>query len=856
MVFPEATIKSNEKDRNSPSKSTLRKRKSADQQQQQQQQEVCLFEEDPDDQLVHLLEGLTETKLRRHYTKLLNAEDVLKKWNVDEPSIVLVGTVTEELEKKPYLRDCLQEELCKAKQVVKALRDLEDEEGEKLLKIQDIETRNYFARTTALLKRQNLLLENQNLLLENQNLLLENQKSLLKIRSSVATKLSEITISTLHVSYKLKALAGLSQAEVSISNTRSVLTTNTESNCPDDATADSVRAEGAVAESASAFADILNDPLDITLVPFFDKIITQNNPEDHPAEIRLKNLADALGSFFEGAEAINCADKQYSKNVKEGLCILKKLIRKEDLVNKDQKYYAPGPRSHEKDGTQPIFQLLLREIGACWEGRQSKGRSPVKGDVHAEALIPGTNLRPKRYVDFVLQKFVRWDPVLFDDILTTPMEVKPLFRKGISPLTLWDEARDQVLSHLAKQIFVGFNFAGYGVPCHATGIVGNIAAIQIYHLRYESVGTPEACLKLYISRKLPLLQKDCFEKWISKHSQQDSYKYPEKLLENFRNELYSTEKPSDKVSRESTVPEGIRALFNLVDMPSRHLYGLSIETHGKFLGNQVGTGAAAVVFRRRDDEGKECKSVVKVSRFGIKNHIDNERQFLSQLQEARHKNISFLVKDSEINRKMSVDITLGSVPVAMPAIEIGPLGTPVTQLISLTNEIDDRLKKIHNDIRGALAFLHDKCIVHLDVNPKNIIIVSAGNEKERAILIDFTIAQEKEAKIKGFVGTPVYSHREIFECHLHSRKIWTAQPKHDYAGLGYTLAFLANGCSRPYDIGKYPLCYQKPDEYQKSDLEEVMDERNKAAIAVFENKSDEWKKIIKELLDINEQSSS
>lgn len=54
-------------------------------------------------------------------------------------------------------------------------------------------------------------------------------------------------------------------------------------------------------------------------------------------------------------------------------------------------------------------------------------------------------------------------------------------------MQLLAEGRDQVLGHLAKYLYVGFKFAGFGVPCHATGVVANMAAVQFLCLQYKNV---------------------------------------------------------------------------------------------------------------------------------------------------------------------------------------------------------------------------------------------------------------------------------------------------------------------------------------------------------------------------------
>jgi len=75
-------------------------------------------------------------------------------------------------------------------------------------------------------------------------------------------------------------------------------------------------------------------------------------------------------------------------------------------------------------------------------------------------------------------------------------ELKPGSRGNKSPIDLLEEALDQCLSHLAKIVMCGLNFAQAGVTAHATGFIANMAAIQIVQLKLINVGTPDIELVL------------------------------------------------------------------------------------------------------------------------------------------------------------------------------------------------------------------------------------------------------------------------------------------------------------------------------------------------------------------------
>jgi len=103
-------------------------------------------------------------------------------------------------------------------------------------------------------------------------------------------------------------------------------------------------------------------------------------------------------------------------------------------------------------------------------------------------------------------------------------ELKPGSRTSAGPMTLLDSGREQCLSHLGKILQIGLNFAGVGVPAHATGFVAIMAAIQILHLEILDVGTPGVRLELYQTDLLQLMKLQAFDKWAStvdkKHKKQ------------------------------------------------------------------------------------------------------------------------------------------------------------------------------------------------------------------------------------------------------------------------------------------------------------------------------------------------
>ena len=89
------------------------------------------------------------------------------------------------------------------------------------------------------------------------------------------------------------------------------------------------------------------------------------------------------------------------------------------------------------------------------------------------------------------------------------------------------------------------------------------------------------------------------------------------------------------------------------------------------------------------------------------------------------------------------------------------------------------IRKVILGIASALKYLHEKCICHFDVNPRNIINVG---EDKKAVLIDFSIASylrdSNEGVRKNFGGTRNYVHRKNFISRPH--KLWPKKEAKNY----------------------------------------------------------------------------
>ena len=173
------------------------------------------------------------------------------------------------------------------------------------------------------------------------------------------------------------------------------------------------------------------------------------------------------------------------------------------------------------------------------------------------------------------------------------------------------------------------------------------------------------------------------------------------------------------------LPLGVRALLNLMNQPSNKLYGFSVDIEAEILGPQIGSGGTAIVFRRKGD----AASVIKVSRYGIKRGINNEREILKKLATGCTNLPKEIANTFQGNK---LEVKLGCVKISLPAIELSPAGKNASAYLnSLEKTKALGLRLIIEGINSALQYLHEKKICHCDVTPKNIIIVEGKVIRER-----------------------------------------------------------------------------------------------------------------------------
>jgi hypothetical protein len=375
-------------------------------------------------------------------------------------------------------------------------------------------------------------------------------------------------------------------------------------------------------------------------------------------------------------------------------------------------------------------------------------------------------------VDKTISANTRYIFMFRDDAIEIPVEEKVFAREDCRPEKLIKIAREQILSHCAKHVGIGFNFAGKGIDTRATGVILNPACVVILQLQLVNMGKPTVELILLETDVLPILSKENFDTWVN--GSEDPI---------FRQKLY----PEDSLPNPEVVPKGIVALWTLMTSTRKDLVGPSVCMSTR-LGNMIGFGTFAAVYKDVMNEDQ----VIKLSRYGAKTALKREAEVLKALCSPDFLPCCCSSDDLEVE--------IGGVPFILAALVMAPLGISIEMRLAGITEgaKNSELVKMGGNIVAALAYIHGKGYVHNDISPNNIMF---NTDKSVAFLIDFGLASTQDEKLSGFCGTALYSHNDIFN--MYPRKKWNCKPAYDCASLALSMAVLSQG-------GKCPWTHIRP----------------------------------------------
>ena len=517
--------------------------------------------------------------------------------------------------------------------------------------------------------------------------------------------------------------------------------------------------------------------------------------------------------------------------------------------------------SQEVACTQPIFVGLLELIGDCCDVcNNSDGYSQPKTQIMTSQIIPGTESRPKRIVDVCLDKPGCFRIDTKDTAQKLTCELKPLLRKSQSSTGLHHESFHQLLGHLAKYVKNGLDLWGCGASTWATGLTATVAYITVYRLdlfvselkeratdflkldqdspEFKALASRVAKLQLSESIKLPLMTLACFNEWVIRSQTQQTKKNPEcrkKEIEKLRKDLYGDD---ILALDDKSIPIGIWFLWNLMMNRRSDLFGPSyqdiIRSHeNKRIGKLLGTGSYGLVFNYGEDEKSD--EVLKVPRLQNCVHLKKEIEILKRLgrEQAPNTTINDQLSLPVLNQVIDhLTVELGGVTRDLQGMVLSPKGTPMLSWVRearLGEQTGEFFNSVVDQLEVALKFMHDESVYHNDVSPKNIIVHSRNKADWRVCLVDFGSASGPESQ-NGFVGTSLYAHKDIFECH--PEKPWKSHSDYDFFGLGLTICVLLNAGKTCWDMNPFPAALGTAD--SRDQLDEKVKNRRSAATSTIE----------------------
>jgi Protein kinase domain len=495
-------------------------------------------------------------------------------------------------------------------------------------------------------------------------------------------------------------------------------------------------------------------------------------------------------------------------------------------VNSNSSANIPSPTAAEVRGAQQYLLVLLQELSfAVSQGGQQEANEaaqivqpsltssqlaasepclteestpleqmPISSSPSKTVLfnrkVRAVQGEHERIVDVSIASVARHILEFRVDAPEIAVEIKTFCNKGEGPQSLIKTARQQVLSHLAKQVDVGFNFAGIGMDTQATGMVLTPSCVEILQLQVVNVGTKNVTLKVLTTGCRPLLPRQNYDTWIAGLVNDKIYKTHWKEVNEHTKELYDS-----TASTNDAIPAGLVALVKILTTSRKNLstvsplnpstttvsassdsVSVSLE-----LDHMIGFGAFASVYSCR---GKYHKTVLKVSRHGEMGELLQESKVLQELGAGSkfHPTVRSLLDPS---------VHMAGLKLPINALWLEPRAICIQR--ALANNWTS-LPRIGRELINCLTYVHNKGFAHNDISPKNIMI---HPQTRHTLLIDFGLAAPLRSDIVGFRGNVLYAHRSIFASYGNSTK-WTCNRENDEASLALSLAVISNNGVCPW----------------------------------------------------------
>lgn len=433
----------------------------------------------------------------------------------------------------------------------------------------------------------------------------------------------------------------------------------------------------------------------------------------------------------------------------------------------------PSSKGCETTADQPLFCALIFKMLAILEQSSTSVSSE-------QSLAYVEKARRHRRIDFIVDEYREFLHVLFPEKLgraievkSPAMDVKALLKGDYGAFEKnQEQAREQVIGHLAKQLLCSFDFGGIGQNDIVCGVVLSMVSIQVLEMRLTKIGTNEVKLVFRQTPHVPLFRR---------------FELPQGIQTEFDWDMDSN---------------GVLLLAGaMLDIPRMSLFGEQIkctvddESAKNFFSNSE---------EARKHTGIEIQSLLGSGSFAHVVQLDNNA-FMKVPRSRRM--VRSLQRECEKLTMLDPGVNEGWIPKTMPwgvsvvnlfirneisQMEVlrltGIVGVSLGTYCKNRSLADHYIHTVIHEVYKALRYAHSKNIVHMDVRPSNIVVKVKleGNKTVLDVLLadwGCSLSHEETIERGKFIGCTPYAHDKLL-----GERTNKLRPKHefDFASLGYT----------------------------------------------------------------------
>eukprot|EP00978_Attheya_sp_CCMP212_P009082 scaffold21373_cov57-Attheya_sp.AAC.6 len=441
----------------------------------------------------------------------------------------------------------------------------------------------------------------------------------------------------------------------------------------------------------------------------------------------------------------------------------------EDVPENQEANIVPSGVAQETKGAHPVLFAIMQKISSLLD---------YDTQLTHEQFIPRCGVRSSRFMDGMADHTTEHLRATMAVFLGDPIEIKPLSRQGEPFANLVEHGENQTIGH-CMQILLDrdFNFGcGLGRDGKVRGIVLTMISIEIIEVHLLGVGTESVRVEVLKTGHLPLFNKTTTLHLLSpqlapaKEIKTLCFKTDDDGLESGFRALVSM--LNSKIT-ESSLREGVHIPI-----------GDTVNNCTMDLKDYLGAGAFSHVYSATLNTavgGEKDTVVVKIPKsLAAVKSLENELKILKELS---HDGIPSLYGGNPNLHEFRFAKASRTAHVGQTALE---------ELLRLTHESEklSLLEAVVAGIKNVLDYVHDNNVVHLDIQPSNIIVTYAATGWVIQVT-DWGCAARKNEPLKYYRGCPPYSHGALLQ--RPDLETWKPDAVHDHVSFALTVAHLVAG---------------------------------------------------------------